>query len=106
MCNIALEPEVGRLPHAIDTPMDANRMNLRLAKSFGITALLEESAHVRLKVLEIGPGYGSLKNFLEAHTSYIYTGVDVVPRAPGILETTRDGLLPRDFVESERGAFS
>src|ERR1700722_10394034 len=32
ICNIALAPEVGRLPYAVDTPMDANRMNLRLAK--------------------------------------------------------------------------
>ena len=40
VCNVAVTPEVGRLPYAIETPMDANRMNLRLAKSLGITAFL------------------------------------------------------------------
>jgi hypothetical protein len=104
--NATLTPEVGRLPYAIGTPMDANRMNLRLAKSLGITAFLEENAQARLKVLEIGPGFGSLKNFLETHTNHLYTGVDAVPRVAGILETTQEGLLPRDLVEREQGTFS
>ena len=32
VCNVALEPEVGLLPYAVDTPMDANRLNLRFSK--------------------------------------------------------------------------
>ncbi len=106
VCNVAIAPEVGRLPHPIDTPMDANRMNLRLAQSFGITAFLEEKAHARLRVLELGTGYGSLKNFIETHTNHAYLGVDAVPRVAGVLQTTSDGLMPRDLVDKEQGAFS
>jgi hypothetical protein len=106
VCNVAITPEIGRLPYAIETPMDANRANLQLAKSLGITAFLEENAHARLKVLEIGCGYGSLRNFVETHTNHVYVGVDVVPRVAGVVETTQDGLLPRDLIERERGAFS
>jgi hypothetical protein len=106
VCNVALPPEVGRFPHAIETPMDANRMNLRLAKSLAVTAFLEENPNARLKVLEIGPGYGSLKNYVETHTNHQYVGFDAVPRVPGVLETSANGLLPRDFVARARGSFS
>ena len=106
VCNVAVAPEVGRLPYAIETPMDVNRMNLRLAKSLGITAFLEENAQARLRVLEIGPGYGSLKNFIETHTNHTYVGFDAVPRIPGVLETTQEGLLPRDLIAREAGSFS
>jgi hypothetical protein len=106
VCNVAIAPEVGRLPYPIETVMDVNRMNLRLAKSLGFTAFLEENANARLKVLEIGTGYGSLKNFVETHTNHIYTGVDAVRRVDGVIETTQEGLLPRDMVEREKGTFS
>lgn len=106
VCNIAVAPEVGRLPHPIETPMDANRMNLRLAKSLGVTAFLDENAHQRLKTLEIGAGYGALKNYIETQTRHVYTGVDVVPRVPGVLQATADGVLPTDLVEGERSSYS
>jgi hypothetical protein len=104
--NIVIAPEVGSLPYPIETTMDANRMNLRLARSLGITAFLEENAHRRLKTLEIGPGYGALRSFIETHTAHIYTGVDVFPRIPGVMQTTADGVLPASFVEEESGEYS
>lgn len=106
ICNVAVDPSVGKLPYEINTQIDANRMNLRLAKSVGITAFLEENANARLSVLEIGPGYGSLKNFIESHTNHVYMGVDVVPRIPGVLEATVDGLLPRELIEQYRASLS
>jgi hypothetical protein len=106
VCNVTVAPEVGRLPFAVEGPMDANRMNLRLARSLGVTPFLDENAHERLKTLEIGTGLGSLKNYIETHTNHLYTGVDVVPRVPGVHSATRDGLLPRELVEEERGAYS
>jgi hypothetical protein len=106
VCNISVAPEVGSLPYAIETRMDANRMNLRLAKSLGVTAFLEENAHARLSVLEIGTGYGSLKSFIETHTNHTYMGVDVVPRVSGVVETTPDGLLPRSLVDDDHNRFS
>jgi hypothetical protein len=106
VCNLAIAPEVGRMPYPIETTIDANRMNLRLAKSMGITAFLEENSQARLKTLEIGPGFGSLKNFIESHTNHLYTGVDVFPRVAGVLQTTADGVLPVELVEAESGTYS
>ncbi len=106
VCNVALAPEVGRLPYPVEGPIDANRFNLRLAKSLGVTAFLDENAHQRLNTLEIGPGYGSLKNYIETHTNHLYTGVDVFPRIPGVLQATAEGLLPANFVEEGRDAYS
>lgn len=102
VCNVAVSPRVGTLPYAIETRIDSNRMNLRLAKSLGVVAFLEEFAQDRLKTLEIGPGFGSLKNFIESHTAHIYMGIDVFPRIPGVLEATAEGFIPEGFVEQER----
>ena len=78
-------------------------MNLRFAKSFGITNFLEENAAERLKVLEVGTGYGSLMHFIETHTNHQYTGVDVVARVPGVIEATAEGLIPEELVKSGEG---
>jgi hypothetical protein len=106
VCNVAVSPQTGKLPFAIESPMDANRMNLRFAKSLGVTAFLDEFAHERVNTLEIGPGFGSLKNYIETATHHVYTGVDVFPRIPGVIEATADGLLPPSLVEADRGKFS
>jgi hypothetical protein len=106
VCNVVATPEVGRLPYEIESRADANRMNLRFAKTFGITALLEENAHARLRVLEIGAGYGSMKNFIETNTNHVYLGTDVVPRVDGIVQQDADGSLPRELVEREAGKLS
>jgi len=42
--NLAVNPTVGRLPYAVESRRDANRMNLRFAKSFGITHSRRERA--------------------------------------------------------------
>ncbi|HVW27161.1 MAG TPA: SEC-C metal-binding domain-containing protein [Polyangiaceae bacterium] len=104
--NVVVAPEVGELPYAVETQIDANRMNLRLAKSFAITAFLEENAHRRLRVLEVGPGFGSLKSFIEAETDHEYFAVDVLPRFDGVVEATSEGNIPRNFVDVARGTFS
>jgi Methyltransferase domain len=103
VCNLAVSPSVGRLPYAIETRADANRMNLRFAKSFGITDFLEENAQGRLKVFEIGTGYGSIMNFVETHTNHEYTGVDVVARVAGVTEATAQGLIPEELLKREAG---
>lgn len=104
--NVMIAPEVGQLPYPITTRMDANRMNLRLAKSFGITAFLEETAHRRLNVLEIGPGFGSLKDYIESTTEHVYSAVDVCPRIDDVLEATAEGFLPLEFVDAARQHYS
>lgn len=104
--NVVIAPEVGKLPYAVETRIDANRMNLRLAKSFGITSFLEENAHRRLKVLEIGPGFGSLKSFIETETNHAYTAVDVLPRFDDVMEATSEGYLPQSLLNSARATYS
>ncbi|HEX3776142.1 MAG TPA: class I SAM-dependent methyltransferase [Polyangiaceae bacterium] len=106
VCNLAVRPSVGKLPFSVETRMDANRLNLRFAKSFGITDLLQENAHERLKMLEIGPGYGSLMNFVETHTNFQYTGVDAVPRVSGVIQTTAEGLIPDELLQSQADSYS
>jgi SAM-dependent methyltransferase len=106
VCNLAVLPREGRLPYPVEGRMDANRLNLRLARSFGITALLDENADQRLRVLEIGPGFGSLKNYIETHTNHRYVGIDVCPRIPDVLEATTEGLIPRSFIEGATSSYS
>lgn len=106
VCNLAVAPAVGKLPYELDGPMDANRMNLRLARCLGVTAFLDENAHSRVHTLEVGPGYGSLKHYIETQTNHLYTGVDVYPRIPGVIETTAEGWIPPEMVEEQAGAFS
>jgi hypothetical protein len=106
VCNVAVSPSVGRMPYAVETRADANRMNLRFAKSFGITDFLEENPRDRLKVFEIGTGYGSLMNFIETHTNHEYTGVDVVARVPGVVQATAEGLIPEDLIQRDAGLYS
>jgi hypothetical protein len=104
--NVMVAPEIGQLPYPIETRVDANRMNLRLAKSFGITAFLDETAHRRLKVLEIGPGFGSLKSYIETATEHVYSAVDVCPRFDGVVEATAEGFAPDTFMDTSIGSFS
>jgi hypothetical protein len=104
--NVMLVPEVGQLPYAVETRMDANRMNLRLAKSFGITAFLDETAHRRLKVLEVGPGFGSLKDYIETATEHVYSAIDVCPRFEGVLEATAEGFAPDVFLDTAQASYS
>jgi hypothetical protein len=106
VCNVAVMPREGRLPHSVEGRMDMNRLNLRFAKSLGITSFLDENADKRLRVLEIGPGFGSIKNYVETHTNHVYTGIDVFPRIPDVLEATPEGLIPRPFVEESQGAYA
>ncbi len=40
VCNVTLQPQVGSLPFTVESRMDSNRLNLRLAKTLGITAFL------------------------------------------------------------------
>jgi hypothetical protein len=104
--NQVVSPEVGHLPYPIETRMDANRMNLRLAKAFGLTSFLEETAGQRLKVFEVGPGFGALKGFIETKTEHVYSAIDVHPRFDGVLEATAEGTIPERFVDLSRGSFS
>jgi hypothetical protein len=106
VCNVAVPPSVGSLPHEAESRMDANRLNLQLAKSMGVTAFLDEFAHERVKTLEVGPGFGSLKHYIETHTKHVYAAVDVFPRLPGVIAATAQGFIPDSFVAEQKGQYA
>ncbi len=74
--NVMIAPEIGELPYPITTREDANRMNLRLAKSFAITS------------------------------EHVYSAVDVCPRFEGVVQATAAGFLPDGFADSAAHSFS
>lgn len=106
VCNIVSAPRVGALPHAVETTMDANRLNLRLARNFGVLSFLDENANERLRVFEIGAGYGSLKSYIETQTAFTYAAVDAVPRFSGVQETTAEGFIPEVTLAEGRNTYS
>ena len=78
------------------TPTDCNRRNLGLARQMGALNVIDWCAQFssQSSILEIGTGYGCLKHYLEPKYCFNYTGVDVVPRVEGVIQTTPEGLLP------------
>lgn len=81
----------GTLPSDIES---GNRRNISLARHIGSLTFIDDWKNYSLPILEIGAGYGSFKNYVEATTHYKYTGVDVYPKIPGVLSTYKNGLLP------------
>jgi hypothetical protein len=86
--------------------MGANRNNLSIARTSGLIAAIDELKFYKANLLEVGAGYGSLKNYVETTTRFSYTGFDVLPKISGIRESTREGNLPEDFVKAHEGTFN
>ena len=78
------------------TAFQGNRANLWIAKSLGVTAFIDEFAGHNAVVVEIGAGYGSLKNYIESTTKNQYFGWDVVSRCNNIYKLNDDGTFPED----------
>ncbi|HYQ01970.1 MAG TPA: class I SAM-dependent methyltransferase [Polyangiaceae bacterium] len=45
-------------------------------------------------------------HFIETHTNHEYTGVDVAPRLPGIVQATAQGLIPKELVEQAADSYA
>lgn len=73
--------------------MDGNRRNLMLYRCNGFLTYLEMMGLGRENILEIGPGYGTFKNWIEVNTGLHYHGADVYPKIPDVEHTQRNGLL-------------
>ena len=80
---------------------EGNRNNLNIYLLDGVLPLLQyfQKYNAKKNVFEIGPGYGALKNWIEANTNFGYDGVDCYPKVGGIHETEKNGLMKRETVE-------
>lgn len=72
---------------------EAARRNLALYKVDGFIGWLECMEDANKKILEIGPGYGTLRQWIDVNTKYEYYGVDVYPKIDEIDESETNGLM-------------
>ncbi len=74
----------------------------------GMTEYLLECRYVIPKLLEIGPGWGSLKdNFVDKNPDIEYVGFDLISRFPGVVEVEGDdGTLSDGQVDEWKGKFN
>lgn len=71
---------------------DVNSQNLGLAWSLNaLSFLMLYKDEVNAPILDIGAGYGMLKEFIKKNTRLKYYGVDVYPKIDGVLQIGPDG---------------
>ena len=71
---------------------DVNKQNLGLALTLNaFSYLMLYKDEVGMPLLDIGAGYGMVKEFVEKYTKAIYHGVDVYPKFDGVLQVGSDG---------------
>lgn len=75
-----------------------NAHNYHLACCFGILNYIFARHSHKLNLLDIGVGYGFLKNLVESSTKFNYYGVDVCPKIDGIYKI-KDCILPYEILE-------
>lgn len=80
---------------------EGNRMNLGMARLMGALGFVDDWRHFSCPMLEIGAGYGNLKSYVLATTAMKYTGVDVKPKVPGVIEILPTGLLPESITSQQ-----
>jgi SAM-dependent methyltransferase len=80
-------------------------------KNFGLACSLNALSYVLLyrncqgmPLLDIGAGYGMLKEYVEKETKLVYAGVDVYPKVSGVYQVGEDGsTLPPNIAASKFG---
>jgi hypothetical protein len=92
----------GEFTHNVDS---GNLRNLRLARFSGMLNFIDAWKHAGLNLLEIGPGYGSFKQYCLMNTNFTYYSFDVVRRVYEVGLLDPDGTLPRQFLEDLPGKF-
>lgn len=72
---------------------DVNRGNFGLACDCGTLSYVWKYKDVaNLPILDIGAGYGMLKEFVQTYTKLQYNGVDVYPKIEGVHKVAPDGF--------------
>ena len=94
----------------------ANSTNRKIAEYSGMNGWLKllidniKIRNERVRVLEIGPGYGAFKEELDQlfpDGDYDYVGFDVYPKFDGVVEVMgTDGCLTDDQVEEYKNSFN
>jgi SAM-dependent methyltransferase len=87
------------------TAEDVNFHNLHLAVSCNIlTYFWPLRVYKDLPILDIGAGYGMLRDFVQKNTAMKYYGVDVYPKFEGCLQVGPDGYtLPEEVMKQKFG---
>jgi hypothetical protein len=84
---------------------EVNQQNFSLAcglNTLGFIILYKDCTG--MPVLDIGAGYGMLKNFIRQHTNLLYCGVDVYPKIEDVYPVGEDGsTLPPNIASSSFG---
>jgi hypothetical protein len=89
-----------------DVPIsEINRKNFGLACQLGmLNYIMMYRDAVGMPLLDIGAGYGMLKEFVEKETKLKYYGVDVYPKIPGVLSLVDgDSTLPPEVMNEKFG---
>jgi SAM-dependent methyltransferase len=89
-----------------DVPIaEVNRKNFCLACQLGMVNNIMMFRDVpNMPLLDIGAGYGMLKEFVEKETKLKYYGVDVYPKVPGVLPLVDgDSTLPPEVMNEKFG---
>jgi len=84
---------------------DVNRQNYGLACGLGaLQFVMCYKDEVGMPILDIGAGYGMLKEFVEQNTKLSYWGVDVYPKVEGVQAVAQDGsTLPPNIATAKFG---
>lgn len=81
------------------------RTNLDIARGSGNLIFIDRNRHYNARLLELGTGYGSFRNYVETTTGFEYVGFDVLPKISGVLPTTEDGFIPPEYVKDNASKF-
>ncbi len=82
------------------TKEEVNKRNFALACSMNVFCpILAYKDCLGMPLLDIGAGYGMLKEFVEQNSKLKYFGVDVYPKVEGVLQVAGDGsTLPSEIM--------
>jgi SAM-dependent methyltransferase len=107
---IAKNPEIAKDAVAFGVTkeksiVDVNKQNYGLACSLGaLQFIMLYKDEIGMPILDIGAGYGMLKEFVQQNTKLSYWGVDVYPKIEGVQQVASDGsTLPPNIMASKFG---
>ena len=83
----------------VGNKMVANRRNLGICRLDGTLNVIDHNKYCGCTFLEIGAGFGCIKNYVEVNTNLDYAGVDVYPQIHDVIKSNPDGSLPDSILK-------